>query len=225
MINHNLRMIRSSSGMTQEQVAERLGVTRQALSSYESGRTRPDIDTLIRLAEIYGCTPDDILYGPGGSAKARLRINRTAIAILILVLVLLIAASALQWSANHFFPLNEGPLAGDEMVIFESRTRLSDAHALAEGLAILAARLGSLVLFIMLFRAKCVIPLKHKLIYVVVFIVAPVICVLPFALTDRIFGHVNYLISASNIAMSVIIFSAAHFITEAVMKRKKQKIQ
>lgn len=49
-IGENLRALRADSGMTQEQVAEKLGVTRQALSSYESNRTRPDIDTLVLLA-------------------------------------------------------------------------------------------------------------------------------------------------------------------------------
>ena len=36
-IGDNLRALRADSGMTQEQVAEQLGVTRQTLSSYESG--------------------------------------------------------------------------------------------------------------------------------------------------------------------------------------------
>ena len=59
-INHELRQLRLARGMTQEQAAERLGVTRQALSSYETGRTRPDLDTLLRLAEV----PDGQLLGP-----------------------------------------------------------------------------------------------------------------------------------------------------------------
>ena len=53
-IHENLRQIRSMCGMTQEEAASRIHVTRQAISSYESGRTQPDLDTLKRLADAYG---------------------------------------------------------------------------------------------------------------------------------------------------------------------------
>ena len=52
-INKNLRDVRQISGMTQEEVASRVGLTRQAISSYESGRTEPDLDMLIKLAGLY----------------------------------------------------------------------------------------------------------------------------------------------------------------------------
>lgn len=38
-IHDNLRQLRLGSGLTQEQVAEKIGLTRQALSSYESGHS------------------------------------------------------------------------------------------------------------------------------------------------------------------------------------------
>ena len=49
-IHDNLKQLRTASGMTQEQVAEKLHLTRQAVSNYEAGRTRPDIDTLMQRA-------------------------------------------------------------------------------------------------------------------------------------------------------------------------------
>lgn len=45
-IPQNLKDLRRLSGMTQEQVAEKVGLTRQAISSYESGRTQPDLALL-----------------------------------------------------------------------------------------------------------------------------------------------------------------------------------
>ena len=45
-LGENLRALRQSRGMTQQQAAERLNVTRQTVSGYESNRTRPDIDML-----------------------------------------------------------------------------------------------------------------------------------------------------------------------------------
>ena len=69
-INQNLRQLRLDCGMTQEQVAGKIGLTRQALSSYESGRTRPDIEMLMRLCEVYNTDLDAILYGTSRTLKA-----------------------------------------------------------------------------------------------------------------------------------------------------------
>ena len=60
-IGENLRQLRLEKGLTQAQVAEKVGLTRQALSSYESGRTRPDVQMLLVLCEIYETDLDGIL--------------------------------------------------------------------------------------------------------------------------------------------------------------------
>ena len=51
------------SGM-QEELAEQLFVTRQTVSNYENGRTRPDVDQILRLAEIFDTDANAVLYGP-----------------------------------------------------------------------------------------------------------------------------------------------------------------
>jgi transcriptional regulator with XRE-family HTH domain len=51
-----LKMIRMQNGLTQQQLADALGITRSAYCGYEIGRRSPDIDTLINLAEFYGIT-------------------------------------------------------------------------------------------------------------------------------------------------------------------------
>jgi transcriptional regulator with XRE-family HTH domain len=62
-IYKNLKKLRLLRSLTQEEVAQKIGLTRQAISSYESGRTQPSIDLLMKFAEIYEVTLDDILYG------------------------------------------------------------------------------------------------------------------------------------------------------------------
>ena len=52
-IGRSIRLLRSEKRMTQEQVAEALGVTFQAVSSWERDEYRPDTDNLIKLAEIF----------------------------------------------------------------------------------------------------------------------------------------------------------------------------
>ena len=68
-IGENLRQLRLQKGLTQEQAAAKLHITRQALSSYESQRTQPDIHMLLALAEVYETDLDGILYGQETSLK------------------------------------------------------------------------------------------------------------------------------------------------------------
>jgi len=56
IVNH-----RKSLGMTQDQLAERLGVTAQAVSKWENDQSCPDITMLPRLAQIFGTTTDALL--------------------------------------------------------------------------------------------------------------------------------------------------------------------
>ncbi len=56
----NLRELRLEKGYTQEQLAEKLGVSAQSVSRWECGNTLPDVMLLPELAKIYGVTVDDL---------------------------------------------------------------------------------------------------------------------------------------------------------------------
>lgn len=57
----NLRRLREEHNYTQLQVSSRLNISRQAYSNYETGKRVPDLDTLIRLADIYQVTLEQLL--------------------------------------------------------------------------------------------------------------------------------------------------------------------
>lgn len=59
-ISKNLRKLRLEKQMTQEQVAEKLGVSAQSVSRWETGATFPDILLLPELAKLYGVLVDDL---------------------------------------------------------------------------------------------------------------------------------------------------------------------
>lgn len=59
--SQNLRRVRCQAGLTQQQLADRLHVTRQSVSSWELGRTEPDFETAGRLAEIFGTSVSSLL--------------------------------------------------------------------------------------------------------------------------------------------------------------------
>ena len=60
-----LKSFRTQSGMTQEELAEKLGVSRQAVAKWERGESVPDIDSCMKLAEIYGVTVDILVRSFG----------------------------------------------------------------------------------------------------------------------------------------------------------------
>jgi len=59
-INH----FRQSAGLTQEQLAEKMNVTRQTVSNWERGINEPDFDSLCRLAKVFGITLNDFTEEP-----------------------------------------------------------------------------------------------------------------------------------------------------------------
>lgn len=62
-IGKNIRAARVRRGLTQEELAERLHVSRQTVSNYETGRSRPDVEMLLRAAEQLGVDVQVLLYG------------------------------------------------------------------------------------------------------------------------------------------------------------------
>ena len=60
-VNENLKAVREKKRVSQQEVADYLGITRQAYSHYEVGRRKPDYETLLKLAEFYGVSVLDLL--------------------------------------------------------------------------------------------------------------------------------------------------------------------
>ena len=64
-IANRLLQYRKKSGLSPEALAEKIGVSRQAVSKWERAEASPDTDNLIILAEVYGVSLDDLLKGEG----------------------------------------------------------------------------------------------------------------------------------------------------------------
>lgn len=58
----SLRGWRADCGLTTEQVADLLSVNRGTVERWESGKSAPTYPQLVKLCEIYNCTPDDIRF-------------------------------------------------------------------------------------------------------------------------------------------------------------------
>lgn len=62
-IGEKLKLRRKKAGFTQEQVAEKMNITRQTLSNWEMGKNYPDIESIIKLSQIYQLSLDELLLG------------------------------------------------------------------------------------------------------------------------------------------------------------------
>ena len=56
--SEKLQLFRKSKGMTQEELAEKLDVSRQAVAKWESGQVYPDISNLIQISNLFNVTVD-----------------------------------------------------------------------------------------------------------------------------------------------------------------------
>lgn len=62
-LGQRLYELRRAKGLSQEQTAEILGVTRQTVSKWESDQTTPDFDKILPLCELYNISTDELLKG------------------------------------------------------------------------------------------------------------------------------------------------------------------
>ena len=61
---NNIASLRKEKGMTQVDLAKLIGISQSALSQYEADKRTPDSKTLIKMAEIFQCTPNKVLGIP-----------------------------------------------------------------------------------------------------------------------------------------------------------------
>ncbi len=71
-IEERLYELRKSKNLSQEELAQKLGVTRQTVSKWETGQSTPDFGKIIPLCEIYGISADELLRGKARETNAEL---------------------------------------------------------------------------------------------------------------------------------------------------------
>ena len=127
-IRDNLKALRIISGLSQNEVAEALNVTRQTISSYETGRTEPDLETLKRLAELYNADIHDVLYGGNRLQRKITSLRWAAFSISAVLLLSLLIHSALLLINNTLFVIEDGTIITSENISFiKNRIALRNA--------------------------------------------------------------------------------------------------
>lgn len=62
-ISDRIKYLRKKKGFSQEELADKVGVSRQAVSKWESEQSTPDLEKIITMSELFGVTTDYILKG------------------------------------------------------------------------------------------------------------------------------------------------------------------
>lgn len=224
-IAKNLKQLRQERNLTQEQVAEQLGVTRQAVSGYESDRTRPDVDTLMRLAEIYGTDLDRILYGQERERKALRGLKTAAWALLGISVFLALLSAVFLWVANRFFAIPVGTMNDAMMQVWATRQKLLHVWAAAEGIQRYLTMTGPILLIVLMMALGCMFSWKKKLRYAVIWLTSVWVVTLPFSLTDPVYGPNNYYFILWAITIHILFYLLIVFVVDFIRIRRRTKMQ
>lgn len=74
-IGQRLLQLRKAKHLSQEEIAEKLNVTRQTISKWETDQTTPDFDKIVPLCELYEISADELLTGSKKEESTNLDIN------------------------------------------------------------------------------------------------------------------------------------------------------
>ncbi|WP_461214486.1 helix-turn-helix transcriptional regulator [Lacticaseibacillus sp. GG6-2] len=120
IIGEQLKSARIKSGRSQESLAEFLGVSRQTISNWETSRSYPDIERVMRLADLYHLSLDEMLRGDQQMVKSWadatnvVKIGRWLATLLLVNIVLTVGMlifSQVVWLTAIFLLLIVGSIA------------------------------------------------------------------------------------------------------------------
>lgn len=105
-IMKNIKRLRQKRGLTQEELAGKLHVTRQAVSNWETGKNQPDIELLKSLAETLEVDVTELLYAPKPDVDRQKRIITAAVFCILTVAAwagyIPLEKWAIAWKSNHY---------------------------------------------------------------------------------------------------------------------------
>lgn len=105
-VGKQIRLLRKQKNMTQDELAELLYVSRQTVSNYENGKSNPDIDMLVKIAEVLETDVNLLIFGPSVSLSKRQEGGKLFCAVLALlvlgIMYMRLLAQAEEWRRNAF---------------------------------------------------------------------------------------------------------------------------
>ncbi len=105
-LNERIVVLRKGLNLSQEALAEQLGVSRQAISKWERGETSPDIQNLSALADVFGMTVDELIHDEAANSPTKTKLVgmdlRKSAEKLIIIAVAIFIISAFSFTSLPF---------------------------------------------------------------------------------------------------------------------------
>ena len=107
-IKNQIRAYRSQLGMSQEELGEAVYVTRQTVSNWETGKSNPDIQSLLRLSSLFGISLDLLIKGDVELMKEKINaddvraFNRLSNVFMVMMVLSLLAWAPLAYFLNRW---------------------------------------------------------------------------------------------------------------------------
>jgi len=215
-ISKNIKECRLEAKLTQDQVAEKLYMTRQNISSYETGRTEPDIETIQKLAGLFDVPVERLLFGDA-ILKKRQRLNRIILICAGIYILGLATTSLLLVMINTYLihpymklgrSLSMAALPEEYRQIIEIRFKALDVQYAFSQFVSAFAKIGGLVVLYFDITTKSAIPVAAKGKFLGALALGMILAVVPFGLMDRFYGlNANYLLSPVGDAIFLVVYS------------------
>lgn len=88
-VSRNLKKLRKERNMTQDELAEKISVTRQTISNWETGKSQPDLELLVLLGEKLGTDAHELIYGNRKNEYVRFQKKKIFLTVLFLLLAVI----------------------------------------------------------------------------------------------------------------------------------------
>ena len=101
-IADRIQHLRKAKGLSQEELADKVGVSRQAVSKWESGQSTPELDKVVMMSDLFKVTTDYILKGVETEPVAHK--NRFQFSYIGFAIIFAIIAGIWSYASNRFAP-------------------------------------------------------------------------------------------------------------------------
>lgn len=117
-VGKNMKLLRKQKNMTQDELAEQLFVSRQTISNYENGKSNPDIEMLIKIAEILDSDVNILIFGIPVTPDRKREYQRFGIGLGIFfilgVFLIIISPMVREWAAHYY---DAGPAMAIQLLL------------------------------------------------------------------------------------------------------------
>ena len=101
-----IKALRTRKTMTQDELAEKLFVSRQTVSNYENGKSNPDIDILVKIAEVLETDVNTLIYGEKEKEDKKKKLIRIVVFAVLLAVMFFVTVKAdahLKYFMSRYF--------------------------------------------------------------------------------------------------------------------------